>query len=364
MSIIRDLLARAVELGASDVHITTGQQPCFRLHGNLSLSEFEALDAASVRQIVDDIVPPHARRQLDATHESDFSFNEDGVGRFRVNAFYGKGEPAIAMRYVKDHIPTIEELGLPPILETFADVPRGIVILSGPTGCGKSTSLASLIDTINRKHRRRIITIEDPIEYAFRDEQSVVTQREVGLDTLSFASGLRQVLRQDPDVILIGEIRDAETLRIAVRAAETGHLIFTSLHAATASQAVPRLLDEFPQSEHDQLRMALAANLQAVVCQRLVPARAGGVVPAVELLINTPTVRKLISRNQLEHLHAAIETGNEDGMQTFNQAIYRMIKDKVITEKDGMEAASQPEQLRMNLQGIFLDESRRILSTL
>ncbi len=363
MSVLRELLAKAVELEASDVHITPGQQPCYRVRGDLQAAPFEILSADAVREIVADVVPPHVRNQLDQTHESDFSFREEGVGRFRVNVFFGEGEPALALRYVKAQIPTIEELRLPPILNRLADAARGIVILSGPTGCGKSSTLAALIGNVNRSYRRRIITIEDPIEYAFVDDKSMITQREVGLDTLTFSDGLHQVLRQDPDVILIGEIRDPETLRIAILAAETGHLVFTSLHAATASQAIPRLLDEFPRGEQDQLRMSLAANLQAVICQRLVPARSGGMVPAVEILFNTPTVHKLISRNQVEMLHAAIETGNEDGMQTFDQSIYRMLKERIITEKDAFEHASQPEQLRMNLQGIFLDESRRILTS-
>ena len=292
------------------------------------------------------------------------SRQEPDVGRFRVNVFYGQGEPAIAFRHVKARIPTLEELNLPEVLNTLIDAPRGIVILSGATGSGKSSTLAALIGGINRKYERRIITVEDPIEYTFTDDRSIITQREVGLDTTSFGGSLRQVLRQDPDIILIGEIRDAETLRIALLAAETGHLVFTTLHASSAALAVPRLLDEFPKSERDQSRQALAANLQAIICQRLIPDVDGVVIPAVEILFNTPTVKKLLSSDRLDVLPAAIETGGEDGMQTFDQAIYKLIKEGRVTEQDGMEYASNADQLRMNLQGIFLDDSRRILSSL
>jgi twitching motility protein PilT len=361
---LHKLLALAVEVGASDVHIKARQRPYFRIHSLLQPASDDPLTAADVQGIVDAIVPPHAAGKLAETMEADFSHREPDVGRFRVNAFYGQGEPALALRHVKARIPTIEELNLPEVLNGLADVQRGIVILSGATGCGKSSTLAALIGTVNRRYERRIITVEDPIEYTFEDERSVITQREVGLDTLSFTAALRQVLRQNPDVILIGELRDAETLRIALLASETGHLVFSTLHASTASQAVPRLLDEFPKSERDQTRMALAANLQAIICQRLIPDVDGVVVPAVEILFNTPTVKKILSRDQLDVLSAAIETGGEDGMQTFDQSIYKLIKEGRISETDGMQYASSPEKLHMILQGIVLDDARRILSTL
>jgi twitching motility protein PilT len=363
-SSLHDLLAAAVELGASDIHLTPGAQPALRVGGQLRPADFEPLSADDLRTVVEEIAPPHVRPRLRDNHECDFSMREEGVGRFRVNIFHGKGEPALALRHVKDAIPTLEELNLPPILRRCSAASAGIVILSGTTSSGKSTTLAALIGNINREREMRVITVEDPIEYEFVNDRSIVTQREVGLDTPSFASALRQVLRQDPDVILIGEIRDPETLRIALLAAETGHLVFTTLHAGTAAQAVPRLLHEFPESEHEPIRMALAANLHAVICQRLLPGREGGLLPAVEILFNTPTVRKLIARNQLEHLHAAIETGNEEGLQTFDQDIYRLIREKRVTERVGLDHATNPDKLRMNLDGIFLDESRRILTSL
>lgn len=363
MSSIRELLARAVELGASDVHITAGQRPVFRVNSRLFPAEFEPLSAEDLRLIGDELVPPHARGRFAEHHECDFSHLEEGVGRFRTNVFLGKGVPAVALRHVKSDVPTLESLNLPPILRRCAEAPAGVVILSGTTSSGKSTTLAALIGLINRTAERRIITIEDPIEYEFADEKSTITQREVGLDTRSFATGLRQVLRQDPDVILIGEVRDAESLRIGIMAAETGHLVLTTLHAGTAAQAIPRLLNEFPADDQDRIRLAVAANLHAVICQRLLPTAQGGLVPAVEILFNTPMVRKLIGQNQLEHLHDAIETGNEEGLQSFDQAIYQLIRQHIVTERVGLEHATNAEKLRMNLEGIFLDESRRILAT-
>jgi twitching motility protein PilT len=364
MSIIQDLLALAVETGASDVHIKSEQKAFFRINSLLQPATDDPLSTAVVREIVQEIVPEHATRKLAETHEADFSLFLPNIGRFRVNVFYGKGAPAIVFRLVKARIPTIEGLRLPDKLNTLVDAPRGIIIMSGATGSGKSSTLAALIGSINRKYERRIITVEDPIEYTFEDDRSVITQREVGLDTLGFGAALRQVLRQDPDIILIGEIRDAETLRIALLAAETGHLVFTTLHASSAALAIPRLLDEFPKSERDQARQALAGNLQAILCQRLIPDVDGVVIPAVEILINTPTVRKILLRDQLDLLSAAIETGAEDGMQTFDQAVYQLIKEGKVSEADGMEYASNPDKLRMNLQGIFLDDSNRILSGL
>ena len=362
MSSIHDLLVRAVESGASDVHITPGRRPVLRIDGDLHPAEFEALTAEDLRLIANDIVPPHARTRLDEHRECDFSHVEPDVGRFRTNVFYGKGTPAIALRYVTAEIPTLESLNLPNVLQRCAQATAGVVILSGTTSSGKSSTLAALIGLINRTEERRIITIEDPIEYEFNDDKSTITQREIGLDTRTYATGLRQILRQDPDVILVGEMRDAETLRIGIMASETGHLVFTTLHAGTAAQAVPRLLNEFSSDDQDRMRLAVAANLHAIICQRLLPTSAGGLVPSVEIMFNTPMVRKLIAQNLLEKLPAAIETGNEDGQQTFDQSIYNLIRAGTVTERVGLEHATNAEKLRMNLEGIFLAEAHHILA--
>ncbi len=361
MSVLRDLLEKAVALGASDVHLKPNQEPCYRLNAALQDSGFAELTTEGLNEIVEEILPPHARQLYVTTHEADFSHTEEGVGRFRVNLFDAQGTPTLAMRHVKTDIPSFEELRLPLQLKDLAHVQRGIILLAGTTGSGKSTTLAAIINEINKTQRRRIITVEDPIEYLFHDIRSIITQREVGLDTLSFDNALKHLMRQDPDVILIGEMRDQTSIRTALLAAETGHLVLSTLHAGTADLAVPRMLDVFPAHEQDQIRMALAANLAAVVCQRLMQDINETAIPAVEIMINTPTVRKLLEKNQLEIIGSAIETGEDDGMQNFNQSIYHLIMEGLITEEEGMNSATNPESLRMNLQGIFLDEGRRII---
>jgi twitching motility protein PilT len=363
MSLVRELLEKAVSMGASDVHIKVNQVPFLRVHGALVESGFEVLNAKAVEAIAQDILPRYLVKGFETGHEADFSHLEENVGRFRVNLFQSQGYATIALRHVKSAIPTFEELRLPPQLKQLAHTQSGIILLSGTTGSGKSTTLAAIIGEINRTERRRIITVEDPIEYVFEDVQSVITQREVGLDTVDYPTALEHLMRQDPDVIMIGEMRDQRSILTSILASETGHIVLSTLHAGTASQAIPRILDVFPRTERDQIRMGIAETLHAVVCQRLVPDTRGSVVPAVEILINTPTVRKLIEKDQLEVLSAAIETGTEEGMQTFNQSIYALIRSGTISEAEGMMNATNPEALRMNLQGIFLDEGKRILAT-
>jgi len=307
-------------------------------------------------------VPPHARKRLDEEREVDFSYHIPNVGRFRTNVFQQKGEWCLAMRYVKVKVPGFEELGLLPVLKNIAESPRGIVLISGSTGCGKSTTLAAMIEHINATAKKHIIALEDPIEYVFEDNQCIIEQREIGLDTQSFAMGLKHILRQDPDIIMVGEMRDAISFNAAMNAADTGHLVLSTLHTTNASQAVSRILDFFKADERDQIRRQLASTLQGVVCQRMAGKVGGGVVPAIEIMINTPTVRKLIEENRLEKLGAAIETGVDDGMQTFNQALFNLVKQGRVSEKEALAKASNPEALKMNFQGIFLDEARRILS--
>ena len=357
------LLTQAKEHDASDVHLKVNQRPCLRIHSELVETDLPPLTASELNDALKAILPPHMLSVFVERHEADFAYAIPNVGRFRVNAFMTQGVPAFAFRYVKTKVPTIEELNLPPVLATIAKAPRGIVIVSGATGSGKSTTLAALLNLLNETEKLRIITIEDPIEYMFVDKQSLISQREVGLDTLSYPDALKHVLRQDPDVIVIGEMRDQIGFRTALAAAETGHLVFTTLHSGTASMAIHRLLEFFPSEEWEQIRLNLAGNLHAVLCQRLVRATQAGVVPAVEIMINTPTVRKLLETDKLEILPAAIETGVDNGMQTFNQALYHLIKSGMITQEEGMLYASNPGALRMNLQGIFLDEANRILST-
>jgi twitching motility protein PilT len=265
------------------------------------------------------------------------------------------------MRYVKVNVPSFEELGLLPILKRIAESPRGIVLLAGTTGSGKSTTLAAMIEHLNANFKRHIVTLEDPIEYVFEDNQSVIEQREVGLDTPSFQHALKHVLRQDPDVIMIGEMRDAISFQAAINAADTGHLVLSTLHTVNSSQSVTRILDFFKAEDREQVRRQLAGTLQAVVTQRMVQTVNGAVTVAQEVLINSPTVRKIIEENRLDKLSAAIETGQDEGMQSFNQGLFNLVKEGKITEKEGMSKASNPQALEMMFKGIFLDESRRIL---
>ncbi|MCF7838116.1 MAG: PilT/PilU family type 4a pilus ATPase [Candidatus Marinimicrobia bacterium] len=362
MSLLRELLIETVRREASDLHLKSGAPPVVRVHGELQVCPHEPLSAETVTALIEEVMPAHTRDRFEREREADFSLAEEGVGRFRVNVFMSFGRPGLVLRHVKSEIPTFEQLNLPLQLKKLAATPRGIILASGTTGSGKSTTLAAMINQINQDRQCRIITIEDPIEYAFADRQSIISQREVGLDTASFNVALKAVLRQDPDVIMIGEMRDAESFTAALSAAETGHLVFSTVHTGSAGQTINRILDFFPAEEREQVRLSLADNLRAVFCQRLIPASRGGVVPAVEILINTSLVRKIMVKNALDKIEAAIETGREDGMQTFNQHIYQLIRGGVITEEQGLQRASNPEALRMNLRGIFLDEDKRILS--
>lgn len=362
MEIFNRILKIAVDGGASDVHIKVGAPVIFRINRQLIAIEAPLPTEEWINNIIKEIVPPHAKRLLETEREVDFSFLSPGVGRFRTNVFQQRGTFSFAMRYVKTNIPSFEELGLLDIVKRIAEAPRGIVLVAGTTGSGKSTTLAAMIQHINHQFKKHIITLEDPIEYVFDDVQSVLEQREIGLDSKTFHNGLKHVLRQDPDIIMIGEMRDDISFSAAMSAADTGHLVLSTLHTTNAAQSVTRILDFFKAEEREQVRRQLAGTLQAVICQRMVMTVAGTVTPALEIMINTPTVRKLMEENRLDKLGAAIETGNEDGMQNFNQALFQLVKAKKVTEKEALAKASNPQALEMNFKGIFLDEGRRILS--
>jgi twitching motility protein PilT len=362
MEIFHRILKAAIEGGASDVHIKVGSPVVVRISRQLISIESPTPTEAWVNQVVEAIVPSHARKKLEEDREVDFSYFAAGVGRFRTNVFQQRGQFCLAMRYVKTVVPSFAELGLLDVVRTIAESPRGIVLVAGSTGCGKSTTLAAMLEHINDTSKKHLITLEDPIEYVFEDNQSVIEQREIGLDTLSFHHGLTHIIRQDPDIIMIGEMRDSDSLMAAMAAADTGHLVLSTLHTTNAAQSVGRILDFFPADERDQVRRQLAATLQAVVCQRMVNTISGGVTPAMEIMINTPTVRKLIEENRLEKLAAAIETGNDDGMINFNQSLFQLVKQRKVSEKEALAKATNPQALEMNFKGIFLDEGRRILT--
>jgi len=356
-----DVMEGLVLEGCSDIHIKVGQPYVYRNASLLYRHDGDKLERAEVNKIVEHITPDGLLEQFRDVGSLDVAWTHPECGRFRVNMFLSSGEPTIAFRHVKGDIPVFKDLNLPDKLAELAQLRSGIIILSGATGSGKSTTLASIIEHMNTQEFLRILTIEDPIEYMFKDKLSVISQKEVGLDTKNFYDGLKFALRQDPDVVMIGEMRDSDSFGAALKAAETGHLILTTLHSDNAAQAVNRILDFYPSSEHDSLRRELANNLQAIVGQRLLPDVYDKPRPAVEIMTNPPAVKKLLLENKLDLLPSAIESGNDDGMQSFDQALYNMAQEGVITEEVALEYASVPESLRMNLKGIFLDRGRGII---
>ncbi len=361
MEMFHRILKTAVDGGASDVHLKIGTPVIFRISRQLIAIECPIPTEDWMNNMVKQVVPVHLKQRLDEQREIDFSYYVPAIGRFRTNLFQQRGQWCLAMRYVKTIVPSFPELGLLEQIKKIAESPRGIVLLAGSTGCGKSTTLAAMIEHINGSVKKHIITLEDPIEYVFEDNQCVLEQREVGLDTLSFHHALKHVLRQDPDIIMIGEMRDAVSFTASMSAADTGHLVLSTLHTTNASQSVNRILDFFKADEREQVRRQLAGTLQAVVCQRMVSTVAGGMTPALEILINTPIVRKLIEENRLDKLPLAIETGTDDGMLNFNQSLFNLVKEGKVSEKEALAKASNPQALEMNFKGIFLDEGRRIL---
>ena len=361
MSALAQLLEYAVSVNASDIHLVSGQAPIFRQYGHLVEGGDEIMEPDTLLAIIDEILPQHLLEIFHREHECDFSLQEPGVGRFRANAFMEMEKPSLALRKVNTDVPTFEELGLPAVLGKLSLSKSGIIMATGSTGCGKSTTVARMLQHINEHQSRRIITIEDPIEFVFHDEKSIILQREIGSDTMSWERALRSALRQDPDVVMVGEMRDAESFAAALSMAETGHLVLTTLHTDTASQSVTRILNFFRPDQRDVVRMALSVNLRAVLCQRMLHNVDNELVPACEIMINTPLVGKIIETNALDRLSSAIETGRDDGMQTFNQHIYDMIQAGIITEDEGRSHATNPAALDMLLSGINLHEDKRII---
>ena len=363
MELFERILKIAVGGGASDIHIKIGTPVIFRINRELIAVECPHPTADWMNRLVAAITPVHLKKRLDEEREIDFSCLIPNVGRFRTNLFQQRGQWCLAMRYVKTNVPSFEELGLLEQIKKIAEAPRGIVLVAGSTGCGKSTTLAAMIEHINNNFKKHIVTLEDPIEFVFEDNQSILEQREVGLDTMSFHHALKHVLRQDPDIIMVGEMRDDISFAAAMSAADTGDLVLSTLHTTTAAQSITRILDFFKAEEREQIRRQLAGALRGVICQRMVTTVEGTkMTPALEILINSPFVRKLIEENRLDKLSAAIETGLDDGMITFNQSLFNLVKSGRVTEKEALAKASNPQALEMNFKGIFLNEGGRIVS--
>ena len=349
---IETLLEECLRRKASDLHIQFGLQPILRVDGALyPISDLPLLDEEMVREIVFATLDENQQQLLLKNREFDYSFAFGDLARFRVNAFFERGKMAAAFRLIPNQIKTINDLGVPAVVETFAEYPRGLVLVTGPTGSGKSTTLAALIDKINTEKSKHIITIEDPIEFTHKSKRSVVVQREVHYDTFSFSAALRSALREDPDVVLIGEMRDLETIQSAITIAETGHLVFATLHTNSAAQSIDRMIDVFPAHQQPQIKSQLANILMAICSQRLVPAIGGGRVCAAEIMIANPAVRALIREGKTFQLDTAIQTGADVGMQTMDRTLAKLVQAGEITYDSAREYAVDVNELDRLVRG-------------
>ena len=343
---------------ASDLLLKVGANPILRLSGTLRELDAKAFTEPEIRKLVFGMLSTDQIKHFEDNGDLDMAYTTETGGRFRVNLFRQRGATSMVARRVNMTIPSFNELHLPPILEKIAGYQQGMVLVCGVTGSGKSTTLAAIIQYINASRRCHIITIEDPIEYMYTDQKSVINQREVGLDVKSFKIALKSVVRQNPDVILIGEMRDAETFATAIEAAATGHLVFGTLHSSTVPQTFSRIFDIFPPEERDSARKSLVFNLRAVVCQKLALAKDGkGRVPVNEVMIMTPAVQKLLEEGGEKKIGDVIRAYEADGMFDFNQCLYRLIKENMISEKTALTISHNPDQLRMNIKGIFIANS-------
>ncbi|MDD2715681.1 MAG: type IV pilus twitching motility protein PilT [Candidatus Wallbacteria bacterium] len=348
---INDLLTIAVQKKASDCHIKPGLPPRFRIHGELTNIVSNVITHEIALTFLDQVLTKDRKEQFQKNCDIDGLHVVPNVGRFRYNFFRQKGLFHMVFRHIPNLIPTVDGLGLPKILKEFAMAERGIILVTGTTGSGKSTSLAAMINHINENDSLNIITIEDPVEFFHTDKKCLISQRTLGEDVPSFSHALKYVLRQDPDVILVGEMRDQETISTAITAAETGHLVFSTLHTTDAQQTVERIIDTYPSTLHHQIRKQIALNLQGVVSQRLLPKKDGtGRVAALEILVATPTVRKIIAEGEVTKLYKVISEGELEGMQTFNQALLKFLQQDLITEEEAFRAATRPEELKLALQ--------------
>ena len=354
--IIEDLLKELVEKGGSDLHISNKLPPIARIDGKLVRLDYDPLTPEGVEALLFPMMSNEQRRHLEQEWELDFSYGVEDIGRFRVNFYKDKGCYAAAFRTIATKAPTLEDMGMPPIVTTIAEKPRGLVLVTGPTGSGKSTTLAAMIDYINRTRAEHILTIEDPVEFVHTSKVSVIHQRELGMDTRSFANALKSALREDPDIILVGEMRDHETIALALTAAETGHLVFGTLHTSSASQTIDRIIDVFPEGQQQQIRVQLANSLVAVFSQTLLPKREPdgtrkGRVMAQEIMVVTPAVANLIREAKAAQIYSTIQTSSGAGMQTLESALAELYKKGLVTIEDALSKSSKPAELKRLIQG-------------
>ena len=342
-----DLLRTLVEMSGSDLHITTTTPPQVRVHGHLQRLEGTDLTASETKQLAYSVLTDAQKKRFEENLELDFSFGIKGIARFRCNLFNQRGAVGAVYRVIPEKIRTFQDLGLPAVIATLAERPRGLVLVTGPTGSGKSTTLAAMIDKINKERHDHILTIEDPIEFVHQHQGCLVNQREVHSDTQSFSNALRAALREDPDIVLIGEMRDLETVESALRIAETGHLTFGTLHTNSSSQTINRIIDIFPSGQQGQIRTQLSLVLEGIVCQALLPKIGGGRVAALEIMIPTPGIRNLIREDKVHQIYSAMQTGQEKmGMQTMNQCLATLYQKKLVTLETALGASSNKDELQ------------------
>ena len=351
-----ELVSRLVELGGSDLHLKVDAPPAVRVRGLLTyLDDYDALQPEDTAEIVKGIIPDNLVGEFERDGEADFSHAVAGIGRFRVNTFKQRGTISVVMRFIPLGVPRFEELNLPEVIRRLAHEERGIILVTGTTGSGKSTTLASMIDLVNRSMRKHIVTIEDPIEFLHRDDRSIINQREVGTDTVSFSRALRRVLRQDPDIILIGEIRDSESAQIALSAAETGHLVLSTLHTVDATETVNRMIDLFPPHERAQVRTMLAGTLKGIIGQRLVRTKDGRRLAACEVMVTTGRIQDFImDPAQTGQIQQAISEGEYYGMQTFDQALLKLVEEDRVEYEEALKSSSRPQDFKLMVQAVGL----------
>ncbi|HOP72871.1 MAG TPA: type IV pilus twitching motility protein PilT [Thermoclostridium caenicola] len=354
---IDDLLRMTVERRGSDLHLAVGMPPCIRIHGDLVPVDAPVLKAQDVEHMILSIIQDYQKEKLEQEMELDFSYAVPGCARFRGNVMFQRGTLAAVFRAVPFVIPDFDKLGLPQDIKRLCDLPRGLILVTGPTGSGKSTTLAAMIDLINNTRACNIVTVEDPIEFLHKHKKSSVRQREIGTDTHSFASALRHVLRHDPDIIMIGEMRDQESISIALTAAETGHLVLSTLHTQTAPLTITRIIDSFSEDKRVQIRQQLANSLRAVISQQLIPTIDGkGLVVAVEYMVDTPAVRSMIREGKEHQLYSAIQTGQKDGMQTMDQALIKLFKAGRISRESVLEYCVDRAEVERLIKNAFYDQ--------
>jgi twitching motility protein PilT len=344
---MHDLLTIMIERGASDLHITTGTPPQIRLHGKLTpLSQFERLTPQDTQRLAYSVLNEGQKQKYEEDNELDLSFGIQGLARFRCNVYRQRGAVAAAIRVIPIKIRSFDELGLPPIVEQLADRPKGLILVTGPTGSGKSTTLAAMVDKINSERDEHIMTIEDPIEFVHNHKKCLVNQREVFSDTQSFKNALKYILRQDPDVVLVGEMRDLETISAALTIAETGHLTLGTLHTNSCAQTINRIIDVFPTSQQSQVRAQLSLVLEGVLSQQLIPTQDGrGRAMALEIMVTTPAIRNLIREEKVHQIYSAMQAGQKFGMQTMNQSLLELVQKRKISREEALNRSTLPEEL-------------------